>query len=364
MPDVQINRVLDRQGRMLVLLPYPGAGWSASHYPKAVEELRRQVQEGKGSSYELRQAIIAAKPDRLEDFAEYVRATVGHDHARVAHYEILNEPLYTHYALPNTAQGYAYKVSDYIDVLRTAYRAAKAVDPACTVIGGIACPPEAGWVGRFIEQGGLEWCDVMNYHMYPTRRRPETVEPALQEHCRQMRNRGQVRPIWVTEFGLYAEDDPVTLPAHAGDLTMDDAMRPSERIAAADLVQWAAVMFAHGVRKAFYHAGVCQGYHQASIGNIFYEYGGLPRKMLPAVAVLARLLGPEFQFVRKWDKPAWLSAYEFRSRGRPLVILWTRKPDAPPLDVPQGFRAVDLMGNAIDGRRITVGEEPVYLVGG
>ena len=348
---------------MLVLLPYPGAGWSASHYPKAVEELRQSVQEGKGGSYELRQAIIAAKPDRLEDFAAYVRATVGHDQGRVAHYEILNEPLYTHYALPNTAQGYAYDVSDYIDVLRTAYQTAKAVDPACTVVGGIACPPEAGWAGRFIEQGGLQWCDVMNYHLYPTLRRPETLEPILHEHCRQMQDHGQVRPIWVTEFGLYAEDDPVTLPAHAGDLTMDDAMRPSERIAAADLVQWAAVMFAHGVRKVFYHAGVCQGYHQASAGNIFFEYGGLPRKMLPAVAVLARWLGPDFQFVRKWDKPAWLLAYEFRSRGRPLVILWTRKPDAPPLDVPRGLRAFDLMGNAIDGRKITVGEEPMYLVG-
>lgn len=85
--------------------------------------------------------------------------------------------------------------------------------------------------------------------------------------------------------------------------------------------------------------------------------------MLPAVAVLARWLGPDFQFVRKLDKPAWLLAYEFRSRGRPLVILWTRKPDAPPLDVPRGLRAFDLMGNAIDGRKITVGEEPMYLVG-
>ena len=49
-----------------------------------------------------RQAIVACKPARLEEFAEYVRATVKHFQGRVAHYEILNEPLYTHYALPSS----------------------------------------------------------------------------------------------------------------------------------------------------------------------------------------------------------------------------------------------------------------------
>ena len=64
-------------------------------------------------------------------------------------------------------------------------------------------------------------------------------------------------------------------------------------------------MFAHGVRKVFFHAGTCQGFHDSSTGNMFFEYGGAPRKMYPAVAAMARLLAPDFQFVRKWDKPEW-----------------------------------------------------------
>jgi hypothetical protein len=178
-----------------------------------------------------------------------------------------------------------------------------------------------------------------------------------------MQDRGQVRPIWVTEFGLYAEDDPAVVPARAGDVTMNDAMRPNERIAAADLVEWTAVMFAHGVRKIFFHAGVCQGYHQDSTGNMFFEYGGVPRKMLPAVAAMTRWLGADFQFVRKWDQPERVQAYEFRARGRTVVILWTRNSAAPQLDVPPGLRAFDLMGNAIGAQRIVPGEEPMYLVG-
>ncbi len=72
-----------------------------------------------------------------------------------------------------------------------------------------------------------------------------------------------------------------------------------ERTASTDLVQWATVMFANGVRKVFFHAGVCQGFHD----------------------------------------------------------------DAPKLDVPQGFQSLDLLGNPLEGRKVTPGESPIYFVG-
>lgn len=358
LPDIQVNRVLDRKGRMVVLLPYPSAQWSAD--PKIVDSLRDRQSKERSRSYELRQAIAASKPAQLEDFAKYVSATVRHFQGRVSEYEILNEPLYTHYALPSGSHGY--KTADYIDMLRTAYQAAKAADPDCSVIGGIAGWPGSQWADQFISQGGLQWCDVANYHLYPSRQRPETAEAAFRMRREQMQKRGEAKPIWVTEFGLYAEDDPATIPFHAGDSTMDNALRPDERTASADLIQWCAVMFAHGVRKVFFHAGTCQGFHDSSTGNMFFEYGGTPRKMYPAVATMARLLTPDFEFVRKWDKPEWLCAYEFRSRGRTVIVLWTRKADAPKLPVPDGFRALDLMGNPIDGSDVTIGETPVYFV--
>ena len=345
---------------MVVLLPYPNAGWSAD--PKQVDIIR-QGQKGQPGLNDLRQAIAACKPARLDDFADYVRATVENFHGRVSHYEILNESLYTHYALPSNSNGCKYTMADYLDVLRTAYKAAKAADPKCTIIGGIACPPGSQWAEQFIAQGGLQWCDASNYHLYPSRQRAETAEIGFQMRWEQMQKRGEGKPIWVTEFGLYGEDDPVSIPFHAGDSTMDNAMRPDERTAAADLVQWSAVMFAHGVRKVFFHAGTCQGYHSGSTGNMFFEYGGVPRKAVAAVAVLAKLLPPDFQFVRKWDRPEWLQAYEFSSRGHRVVILWTRKAGVPKLHVPQGYQTLDLMGNPLEGAEVLVGESPVYLFG-
>ena len=103
----------------------------------------------------------------------------------------------------------------------------------------------------------------------------------------------------------------------------------------------------------------------SSTGNMFFEYGGAPRKMYPAVAVMARLLAPDFQFVRKWDKPEWLQAYEFRSRGRTVVIVVDAGMPAPrSWTCRQGFEALDLMGNRLEtGEVVAVGESPVYLVG-
>jgi hypothetical protein len=362
--DVQINRVLDQKGRMLVLLPYPSAPWSAAVPPEVTRHLDGLRAKGTLAPQDERRAIVACKPARLEEFAEYVRATVKHFQGRVAHYEILNESLFTHYALPSsTDDGYGYKMSDYLDVLRTAYQAAKAADPKCTVIGGIACGSGSNWGKQFIAQGGLRFCDVTNYHWYPTREHAEAMEFAFNLPLRQMQAAGDATPIWVTEFGLYAEDEPASIPSQAGDHTMNNAMRPDERTASVDLVQLATVMFAHGVRKVFFHAGTCQGFHDNSTGNMFFEYGGAPRKMYPAAAAMARVLAPDFQFVRKWDNRDGLHAYEFRSRGRTVVILWTRKAGGVKLEQPQGFQAMDLMGNPVEDKEVVAWESPLYLVG-
>jgi len=353
-PDAQIDRVLDVGGRVLVLFPFPSAVWAATPAPEKMDAA------AEGNSYLRERLPTAFKPDRLEDFAAYIRAGVEHYGSRIHEFEILNEALYTTYSLPAR---FGYGMSDYIDILRTAYEAAKAADPDCTVVGGLGGGPSADWLNQFIEQGGMKWCDVLNYHIYPHKGWPESYEEDLRLRWEQLNERGEARPIWMTEFGLYADDDPPFTPFRVGDTTMNNTLRPTELTASADLVRFAAILCAHGVRKIFYHAGTCAALHQSSAGNLFFRYGGMPRKQFGAQAALSLVLGPDFEFVRKWDEPEWVWAYEFRSRGRSVVILWTRKSDAPPLAVPDGFRALDLMGNPFPGRELAVGDVPVYFVG-
>ena len=353
-PDAQIQRVLDADGRVLVLLPFPSADWAAK------ADAAKLAAEAGSNDY-LRQRLPAAfKPQRMEDFARYVQAAVQHYGAHIKCFEVLNEPLYTNYALPAR---FGYSTADYVEVLRAAYEAAKAADPGCTVVGGISGPPDMEWTKDFVRQGGLRWCDVMNCHIYPHKGYPEAYEESFRVCEEEMRARGEAKPIWMTEFGVYADDDPPFSPYQVGDGTMTEAMRSSELAASGDIVRFAAVLFAHGVRKVFYHAGTCSALHDSSAENMFFEYGGSPLKQYAAQAALSRLMGPDVEFVRKWQEPSWLQAYEFRSRGRNVVLLWTRRADAPPLPVPDGYNALDLMGNVLPERQVMADDVPIYFVG-
>jgi hypothetical protein len=352
-PDAQINRVLDAQGQVLVLLPFPSAPWATR---PDVEKIKQRAENNR---YLQQRLIVACKPERLEDFAAYVRATVEHYRPRIRAFEILNEPLYTDYAVP---AAFGCTTADYVGLLRTAYEAAKAADPTCTVIGGIASPPDSKWVAEFIEQDGLRWCDVMNLHLYPHRGAPDAYEEAFRQCWEHVKSRGPARPIWVTEIGCYGDDDPPFTPFAVGDSSMNNALRPSELRASADLVKFAAIMCANGVRKIFYHAGTCGALNQNDAGNIFFEYGGTPRQQYAAQAALSRLLGPDMEFIRKWTQPAGLQAFEFRSRGRTVVVLWSRRTDLPALELPAGCHALDLMGNSLPGPAVAPGNVPMYWV--
>jgi hypothetical protein len=352
-PDAQIQRVLDVEGQVLVLLPFPSAPW-------ATKPDTEKIRAAAGNDRYLQQRLVAAcKPQRLEDFAAYVRATVEHYRGRTRFFEILNEPLYTDYAVPSS---FGYTTVDYIALLRTAFQTAKAADPTCTIIGGIASPPDSKWISEFIEQDGLRWCDVMNVHLYPHRGSPDAYEGDFRTCREHMKAKGSTQPIWVTEIGCYGQDDPPFTPFTVGDSSMNSALRPDELRASADLVKFAAILLAAGTRKIFYHAGTCEALNQSSAGNIIFEYGGAPRKQYAAQAALSRLLGPDVEFVRKWTEPAWLQAFEFRSQGRTVTVLWTRKAGTSALTIPQGSHALDLMGNPLPAPEVTPGEVPTYWV--
>jgi hypothetical protein len=351
-PDEQIQRVILSGGNLLVLLPFPSTEWSA------IVDQERVAREAGSSNYLQRRLIVAQKPKDLAQFGRYVRATVQHYHESVKAIEILNEPLYTSYALPNA---FGWDIADYLAILKVAYESAKAVDPECLVVGGIAAPPESQWVKRFIEQGGLQWCDVMNLHLYPHRGNPDAYESSFQACYQLMQERGPVRPIWVTEIGCYADDDPPALPFTVGDQAMNRSLRPTELRAAIDLVKFAAVMGAAGVKKIFYHAGTCGPFNENTAGNIFFEYGGTPRKMYAAQAVLSELFGADWVYLGKWGENQAAQGFHFRSKGREIIIVWARR--RTPVRVPKGFVAWDLMGNPISETQLEVTDEPVYFVG-
>ncbi len=222
--------------------------------------------------------------------------------------------------------------------------------------GGLSC-------AAFIDDGGLKWCDAMDIHLYPVTIPPELYEDELAECWKKMQDRGEAKPIWLTEFGCYADDDPYKTPGGIGDATMQRTNWPYERAAAEGLVKTAAVFLTHGVTKILYHAGTCGPLNGQDGGGIFFEYGGAPRKMYVALSALANLLGPD-------PKPALprlatdkLRAYLFQTQAGTIAVVWATSDQPVRLQAPDGVKALDVMGNEIRQRPVEIGTTPVYLVG-
>ncbi len=354
--DAQIRRVLDTGSQVEVLLPFPSATWSTAANPAEVEK------KAGNNDYLRARLPLSCAPKQPDDFAAYAAAVARHygqtGSPRVTHYQILNEPLYTDYAL---WRGFGYSLSDYLSLLEVAARALHATQPDCRVIGGISANLESGWTRDFVKAGGLRLVDVIDLHMYDPPRPAESFEPSFAALEQLLRDNGGPKPIWMTEWGCYADDDPASIPQSVGDDTMNRCRWTSEREATEHIVKFTAVSFAYGMRKIFFHAGTCGTINGPDAGSVLFEYSGAPRKMYPGVAVLSRLLGVPNKCLGRLNSSG-ARAFVFQSNAGATAITWA-EPDARcSLKLPKSVRALDIMGNRLTARQCTLSSTPVYLV--
>ncbi len=352
-PDAQIDRVLDERLNVLVMFPAPSALWSSAGDQAKIERITAK-QIHRRDRY-----IESCPPKRLADFCEYIAQSVKHYRDRVRYYEIFNEPLYTIYAVPCRL---GYRLPDYLELLEAAYETIKKNQPHATVVGGVPCWTNTRFVGGFIASDGMKWVDVLNLHIYPATIDPRIYEKALLTYRQQMRDRGQLKPMWLTEFGCYADDDPPTTPYRVGDAAMTRAHWDTERLASEALVKWAAVCVGNGVTKIFYHAGVCGEINGRDAGGIFFEYGGTPRKMYAALSALANLLGPEPVPVPIGPRSDAIAQYVFATDRGLLAIVWSADGTEQSLRRAGDVRILDMMGNPLDADPLTIGSTPIYLL--
>ena len=355
--DPQVQRVLSLDSQVEVLLPFPSASWSTTARAEEVEKAA-------GNNPYLRARLpVSYAPADLNDFGAYaaeVARHYGQSRPRaVTHFQILNEPVYTDYALPRK---FGYTLADYLRVLEAGSRALHAADPQCRVVGGISANLTAGLTRDFVAQGGLRMVDVFDLHMYDSARPAGSFEEPFAALESLMRANGGPKPVWITEWGCYADDDPPCVPQSVGDATMNRCRWPSERAATEHIVKFTAVSFAHGVRKIFFHAGTCGTINGPDAGGVLFEYGGAPRKMYAGVAALTRLLGVPDECVKTVHDDG-LAAYVFRTKDRLVAIAWCEAGRSRKLKTAPTVQAYDIMGNALSLKDSVLEESPVYLVG-
>jgi hypothetical protein len=299
---------------------------------------------------------MAWMPKDLDAFAEYVRRTVTHYKDRLHLWEILNEPVYTSYALPQRS---GYTPADYVRLLEVAYKAVKEADPQAKVIGGIAGGPTT-YTTEFIAAGGLKWVDYFNLHTYPGVRPPERYDADMAKLRALMAEAGDAdKPIWFTEGAYYADDDPAVQPYQSD--WMDPL--PSELEAATYQVKFDTVFMAYGVTKFIYHSGTCGRLNNVDMSGIFFEWEGAPRKMVATQAALSRLFGPDVKSLGKLKAPEDVWAYGFTSRGRTIVVVWNDQAAAPrAMKAVPGVKWQDVLGNPLARPPAELTEVPVYLL--
>jgi len=355
--DTQIQRVLDLDSQVEVLLPFPSANWSTTARAEEVEKAA-------GNDTYLRARLpLSYPPADMNEFGAYAAEVARHytqsKPSAVTHFQILNEPVYTDYALPRK---FGYALADYLRVLEAGSRALHAADPQCRVVGGISANLADGLTRDFVAQGGLRWVDVFDLHMYDPPRPAESFEEPFAALETLMRANGGPKPVWITEWGCYADDDPPCVPASVGDAAMNRCRWPSERAATEHIVKFTAVSFAHGVRKIFFHAGECGTINGPDAGGVLFEYGGTPRKMYAGVAALTRLLGVPDECVKTAHADG-LCAYVFRAKDRLVAIAWCEAGKSRKLKPAPAVQAYDIMGDRFLLREAVLEQSPLYLVG-
>lgn len=350
--DTQIDRVLRQRGQVLALFPFPSAEWSSSADEARLARLSLK-------EWERKPRITAFKATDDAAFSRFISESTRHLGGRLQWFQFLNESLYTNYALPAKA---GYTLDDYLHLLRLTREAMRAVQPQAKLLGGLGIWADSKYTREFVEAGGLQYVDALDLHLYPAGD-PQTYGDSLAKLWARMQERGETRPVWVTELGCYGDDDPPVTPhaASFGDDAMRNALKPNEREAAEWLLQFATLVFANGGQRIFLHAGTCGEFNGDSTGGVFFKFGGVPRKLLPAVCAMAHLLPPDARFERSEHLGEHVTVYWFAAGGKHVGVAWSADGTPHPLAVPAGAQVLDLMGNPRPAGQ-AVDSTPVYLV--
>ena len=357
--DTQIDRVLREGASVLPLLPpFPSADW-ASEAPPGLST----------KGYPGVRARQAWGPRDPQELARFIEQAARRYKDRIHIWEFLNEPIYTDYALPARPPGQSadksYKPADYVALLETAAAAMRKADPACKVIGGIAGGPRE-MTQDVLEAGILKHLDIFNLHIYPGLRAPEAYAGEMAQLLKQMDARGGRKPIWITEFSYYGVDDLPRRPfVPRPEAWAEERLLESERECADYTLRFFAVMLSHGVEKIFIHSGASGKINDPNFECALFDYGGAPRKLAPALAVLTQLLGPSPR--RAGEKQIGQAGHvaAFETGQQAVLMLWQAQDQgAAGLSLPSGndLTWLDAMGRKLGAPPAKLSSSLTYLL--
>jgi len=291
---------------------------------------------------------IPDQPGAADRWENYVRRIVGHYKGRIDEWEIWNEPWGSWWLAsenPNaTPQLYG-------ELSRRAYNAAKAANPAVSILG-IDTYPGSTWTNLVLPHAGPKFFDGFSFHEYndapfggpnaiPFLRRKEFLEAQAKY--------GQPKPLWNTEGGLFGVGSWLA-PETGG---MSVGQQP------AYIVRYDVTYMAAGVR-AFYLYATHTDPVLGSIETTTTEYDRSVKPILAARAVLASLVDGLGTPVRS-EPVKGVDLYTYP--GGNVSVLWSYDGEQHLVKTPRRSTVLDVWGNTLQAAgTVSVGPEPLYFV--
>ncbi len=324
--------------RTLVMFPFPSSVWAAEQPPKPPKNWRTY-----------RPWQIACRPRDMAAFRRYIRECTRYFAPYIDTWEIFNESWFTSYSLPRS---FGYGPEAYVPLLKAAFEEIKSVQPRSTVIGGYS-----GGYAHFAAYqtmhrlGGGQFCDAISVHAYPGAE-PEGLYKGWLAIHKLFR-----KPLWLTEFGYYADDDlPASYrPGHFPGLVENEFYQ------AAWSVRACALALQAGIDKIFFHVNWWHTPPLFDRGHIqLLEPDGELHKVAVALSAMLRMLGDSPDPVALWTRDDAYCAI-FRRRGRLVAMLWSIGETPATGPAPEG-RYYDMAARPLRRPPTSLTDAPLYLL--
>lgn len=267
---------------------------------------------------------------------EYVEGVTARYKDEIQHWEVYNEFNSGAFAQNATPK-------DYAELVKTAWDAAKKVNPSCKI--GIGCASVAvAFLEQTIQAGASGCFDFVSVHPYElldvavNGREPTYLRMAanLRAMLKKNAQRDDIE-LWVTEVGYSNKD---------------------ERLQADALVKAYVLSFAQGIEKVFWFEA------KGPYGLDIIRPDWSKRPSYVALQTMTKLLGPVPKSLG-WYNPTGKSyGFVFYGAREPVLVAWAMKPEGDTLVFGADVLITDLSGDSKPlkrGSELRLSRSPVFV---
>lgn len=307
-------------------------------------------------------------PAGFTGYANYGQAVLDHYGKQIPWLEIWNEYNGT-WAPPSAKKDLVSRYTTYTGMLKAAYTQIKSTRPDVQVLGGAAVLIPLPYFEGIFKLGGLDYMDGLVIHPY--RIKPEGVDKEVADLNALVRkyNKGQTKPVWVTETGRHTKDE---YPWEAGRKMYEKGRAEGARY----LTRMYTLLLKEDVEKIYWYLASDHA-DFVSMGLLRHhqkEASGMGRyAVAPSYVSYANLIQQldGAKFVRREAERPYTRAhvYVFQRGADEVRVAWATHPSKIRVRTAGPVRAFNLMGTEIpltpaNGELVlNLGEDAIFLRG-